>query len=191
MALAISPAIARHFRCAFWWFLVMTHIANWKITILNGKSHHNWPFSIAMWNCQRVISEIELQNSEMNSARRCSNIPPQTWVFRNLSLNYSRTWIEMHLKLDIENQNQWMGFQCLYWSRLPLKKHGTRKHTRDVGFQHLSGQTGGRRWDLPNLHPLKVFHRDGSWRLFLKKCPPYWPYILFRPFGKLSVCYWK
>ena len=38
--------------------LVMTNIANWKITIFNGKIHYKWPFSIAMLNYQRVVEKI-------------------------------------------------------------------------------------------------------------------------------------
>jgi hypothetical protein len=30
----------------------------WKITISNGKIHHNWPFSIAMLNYQSVSIPI-------------------------------------------------------------------------------------------------------------------------------------
>ena len=34
--------------------VVMTDIANWKITIWNGKSHYKRQFSIVMLNYQRV-----------------------------------------------------------------------------------------------------------------------------------------
>ena len=38
--------------------LVNVYIANWKITIFNGKIHYQWPFSIAMLVYQRVSIEI-------------------------------------------------------------------------------------------------------------------------------------
>ena len=38
--------------------LVMTNIANWKITMINGKIHYKWSFSIAMLNYQRVVMKI-------------------------------------------------------------------------------------------------------------------------------------
>ena len=52
--------------------LVMTNIANWKITIFNGKTHYKWPCSIAMLVDQRVFhfsygkSQFLIGESSMN-----------------------------------------------------------------------------------------------------------------------------
>ena len=44
----------RKMGCSMKYSLVMTNIANWKITIFNGQIHYQWPFSIAMLVYQRV-----------------------------------------------------------------------------------------------------------------------------------------
>ena len=43
--------------------LVVNPLKLWKITIVNGKSHYKWSFSIAMSNCWRVHGKIRGEDS--------------------------------------------------------------------------------------------------------------------------------
>ena len=65
-----SSISGRVFHDKPYYSLVMTNIANWKITIFNGQIHYKWSFFIAMLHYQRVNHLIILGEYWFTSALR-------------------------------------------------------------------------------------------------------------------------
>ena len=114
----------------------------WKITILNGKIHYNWPFSIAMLNYQRVPDHrphpipyrtccsanetpSETPTAQRNLAEESKLSPPSArapWSRYMWKIPWNLgyvIWLYIcHITLLVEHENRWD-----LWMFIPQEIH--------------------------------------------------------------------